>query len=95
MLAHHDPGIRKVLRWCYDVGRRAWFFEVRDFLFRRHRAPADVTLGEFWGAAQDSEEEALAVVSPTQARLTGVGTANKTLKLTAARQIGFARRGGY
>src|SRR5262249_2147556 len=32
VLAHRDRGIRKVLRWCYGVGRRAWLFEVRAFL---------------------------------------------------------------
>jgi anaerobic magnesium-protoporphyrin IX monomethyl ester cyclase len=73
VLAHRDRGIRKALRWCYGVGRRAWLFEVRDFLVRRHRQPADVTLAEFCGAPQDSEELALGIASPTQARLPAAG----------------------
>ena len=32
VLAHRDPVIRKALRWCYGVGRRAWLFELRSFL---------------------------------------------------------------
>jgi anaerobic magnesium-protoporphyrin IX monomethyl ester cyclase len=34
VLAHRDRGIRAALRWNYGVGRRAWLFEVREFLSR-------------------------------------------------------------
>jgi anaerobic magnesium-protoporphyrin IX monomethyl ester cyclase len=68
VLAHRDPAVRKALRWCYGVGRRAWLFEVRSFLSRRRR-PAGMTLAQFWGAPQDGEEEALAPRPP------GVGAA--------------------
>jgi anaerobic magnesium-protoporphyrin IX monomethyl ester cyclase len=57
VFAHRDPGIRKALRWCYGVGRRAWFFEVREFLWRWQRRPADMSLVEFWGASGEQEEE--------------------------------------
>jgi anaerobic magnesium-protoporphyrin IX monomethyl ester cyclase len=50
VIAHRDPLIRKALRWCYGVGRRAWLFEVRAFLRRRRRLPRDVTLEQFWGS---------------------------------------------
>src|SRR5262249_56935351 len=40
VFAHRDRAIRKALRWCYRVGRRAWWFEVREFLWRRHRRQA-------------------------------------------------------
>lgn len=59
VLAHRDRRIRQALRWCYGVGRRAWFFEVRDFLLRRPRLPGGVTLAEFWGAPSDRVEKAL------------------------------------
>jgi anaerobic magnesium-protoporphyrin IX monomethyl ester cyclase len=62
VLAHRDPGIRKALRWCYGVGRRAWLFEVRSFLFHRRQA-TNVSLAEFWGAAQQDDEEALDTVA--------------------------------
>jgi anaerobic magnesium-protoporphyrin IX monomethyl ester cyclase len=73
VLAHRDPHIRKALRWCYGVGRRAWFYEVREFLRRSVRRPADLCLAAFWGAPQDAEEEALSPASRTQSRLTAVG----------------------
>jgi anaerobic magnesium-protoporphyrin IX monomethyl ester cyclase len=53
VLAHRDPQIRKALRWCYEVGCRAWFHEVRSFLFRHRRRPTGRTLVRFWGAPQD------------------------------------------
>jgi anaerobic magnesium-protoporphyrin IX monomethyl ester cyclase len=62
---HRDPSIREALRWCYGVGRRAWLFEVRAFLARRHRHHGRVTLAEFWGAPQDAEQQALAT-GPTR-----------------------------
>ena len=59
VIMHRDRAIRKALRWCYVVGRRAWFFEVRSFLSRlRRRQRSDVTLEELWGAPQDADEEA-------------------------------------
>jgi anaerobic magnesium-protoporphyrin IX monomethyl ester cyclase len=62
VLAHRDPAVRKALRWCYGVGRRAWLFEVRSFLSGRRRRGRDLTLAEFWGEAQDGHEEALSAV---------------------------------
>jgi len=73
VLAHRDRGLRKALRWCYGVGRRAWFFEVREFLRRRDRRPVDLSLAEFWGAPQDAEEEALSAALATQTALRQVG----------------------
>jgi len=73
VLAHRDLVIRKALRWCYGVGRRAWFFEVRAFLFRRRGRRAGLRLAEFWGAPQDAEEEALAPAAPMQAKWPEVG----------------------
>lgn len=73
VLAHRDPGIREALRWCYRVGKRAWLFEVRVFLFQRRRRPADLSLAEFCGAPQDAEEEILAPASPAQSKSPEVG----------------------
>jgi anaerobic magnesium-protoporphyrin IX monomethyl ester cyclase len=73
VLAHRDRGLRKALRWYYGVGRRAWFFELRAFLFRRRPVPVKITLAAFWGAPQVSEEEALAIASSTSARFQLVG----------------------
>jgi len=63
VLFHRDPEIRAALRWCYGVGRRAWLFEVRSFLFRCRRH-AGLPLEIFWGPCRDSEP-----VSPPAAEL--------------------------
>lgn len=49
VLAHRDRGIRRALRWNYRVGRRAWCFEVRQFLRRIFDRPDGRTLAEVWG----------------------------------------------
>ena len=43
------------------MGRRVWFHEIFDFLFRDERVAAGPTLRELWGEPQDAEEEALLV----------------------------------
>jgi anaerobic magnesium-protoporphyrin IX monomethyl ester cyclase len=68
VMAHGDPVIRKALRWCYGVGRRAWLFEVRSFFSRQRRRLGTITLAEFWGEPQDADEEALEPTTPIQAR---------------------------
>jgi anaerobic magnesium-protoporphyrin IX monomethyl ester cyclase len=42
------------------MGRRVWFHELKNFMFRDRRVADGPTLAEFWGAPQDAEEEALA-----------------------------------
>ena len=66
VLAHRDAGIRRALRWCYGVGRRAWLFEVREFLLRRRwrggrRHSPDISLLDFWGAPQDDTMEVVSL----------------------------------
>jgi anaerobic magnesium-protoporphyrin IX monomethyl ester cyclase len=67
VLAHRDPDIRRALRWCYGVGRRAWSFEVREFVRRTRRHQWDMSLAEYWGAPQDNLEQALSLESYTPA----------------------------
>ncbi len=62
VFAHRDPAIRKVLRWCYGVGRRAWLFEVRSFLGRPRFPGTFATLSRQWDSNRDSEENALASI---------------------------------
>ena len=54
-----DAKIRHATRWYYRMGRRVWFHEIRNFLFRDRRVKRGPTLEQFWGAPQDAEEEAL------------------------------------
>jgi anaerobic magnesium-protoporphyrin IX monomethyl ester cyclase len=56
---HRDRKIRHAIRWYYRMGRRVWFHEIRNFLFRDQRAQNGPTLEQFWGAPQDAEEEAM------------------------------------
>ncbi|MEX0703073.1 MAG: magnesium-protoporphyrin IX monomethyl ester anaerobic oxidative cyclase [Planctomycetales bacterium] len=66
VMSHRDRGIRRALRWCYGVGRRAWLFEVREFLTRRRRTAEISTLSDFWGDPQDDEEALVSVARPVQ-----------------------------
>ncbi len=59
VIAHHDLSIRDAMRWYYRIGRRVWPYEIGNFLFRERRQEDGPTLAEFWGAPQDSEEEAM------------------------------------
>jgi anaerobic magnesium-protoporphyrin IX monomethyl ester cyclase len=64
VLAHRDRSIRAAQRWYYRIGRKVWFYEVWCFLFRDQRVQNGPTLVEFWGAPQDTVEEAMSVESP-------------------------------
>ncbi len=55
---HRDRRIRRALRWCYGVGRRAWMFEVRSFVLRKRLQQCEVTLEHMWGLPRDENEEA-------------------------------------
>jgi anaerobic magnesium-protoporphyrin IX monomethyl ester cyclase len=59
LIAHRDPKIRHAIRWYYRMGRRVWFHEIWNFLFRDRRVADGPTLAEFWGAPQDAEEESM------------------------------------
>jgi anaerobic magnesium-protoporphyrin IX monomethyl ester cyclase len=54
-----DPYLRHGVRWYYRMGRRVWFHEIGNFLFRDRRIDNGPTLAQFWGAPQDKEEEAM------------------------------------
>ena len=58
---HWDPKIRHATRWYYRMGRRVWFHEIRNFIFRdrRSRTPDGPTVAEMWGPPQDAEEESM------------------------------------
>lgn len=60
-LFHPDPAYRHGMRWYARMGRRVWFHEWWNFLFRDRRIRNGPTLGRFWGAPQDHEEVPLAI----------------------------------
>jgi anaerobic magnesium-protoporphyrin IX monomethyl ester cyclase len=59
-----DRRLRHGMRWYAQMGRRVWFFELRNFLFRDRRLSRGPSLEEFWGTPQDAEERSMQTVSP-------------------------------
>jgi anaerobic magnesium-protoporphyrin IX monomethyl ester cyclase len=64
-----DSAARHGMRWYTRMGRRVWFHEVTDFLFRDRRVSNGPTLRQFWGEPQDAEEVPVRVVRSRQARV--------------------------
>jgi anaerobic magnesium-protoporphyrin IX monomethyl ester cyclase len=60
-LFHRDPKIRAAQRWYYRIGRRVWFYEWFQWLFREQRTAHGPTVEELWGRSQVHEEFPLAV----------------------------------
>jgi anaerobic magnesium-protoporphyrin IX monomethyl ester cyclase len=60
VLLHPDRGLRHAMRWYTQMGRRVWPYEIRNFLRDPLRKDGP-TVAEFWGAAQDAEEEWMTV----------------------------------
>jgi anaerobic magnesium-protoporphyrin IX monomethyl ester cyclase len=57
-----DRAARRGMRWYTRMGRRVWFHEVRNFLFRDRRVSDGPTVTEFWGAPQDHQEVPLRII---------------------------------
>ena len=63
VLFQRDAGLRHAMRWYTKMGRRVWPHEILGFL--RDRLLRDgPTVGEFWGAPQDGEEESMLSTRP-------------------------------
>ena len=58
-----DARLRHAMRWYARMGRRVWFSELKNFLFRDRRTRVGPTLEEFWGAPQDAQERSMSVRS--------------------------------
>ena len=59
LFKHHDLDIRKAIHWYYRIGRKVWFYEIWNFLFRDHHQKDGLTLEEFWGEPQDREQDVI------------------------------------
>jgi anaerobic magnesium-protoporphyrin IX monomethyl ester cyclase len=59
LLLHADPVFRQSMRWYSEMGRRVWFHEVFEFLFKDGRVKNGPTLREFMGPSLDDREYAL------------------------------------
>jgi anaerobic magnesium-protoporphyrin IX monomethyl ester cyclase len=59
ILFHRDRVQRHSMRWYTRMGRRVWFRELFEALFRRRLLRSGPVLQSFWGAPQDAEEESM------------------------------------
>ena len=59
MLFHRDPDYRHAMRWYTRIGRRVWFHEVLEFVFKSRPRNIGPTLREFMGATLVDREYAL------------------------------------
>jgi anaerobic magnesium-protoporphyrin IX monomethyl ester cyclase len=48
-LFNKEPKIKEAIRWYYKMGRRVWFHEVFNFLFKDKRIDPSISLEEYWG----------------------------------------------
>ena len=58
-LFHRDPDYRHAMRWYTRIGRRVWFHEVLEFLFKIRPRAIGPTLREFMGESLEEREYAL------------------------------------
>ena len=70
LLWNPEPKMRHAIRWYYRMGRRVWFHEIWSFLWRDRFERVPLTLGRFWGAPLDYEEEAMAVLPRARSKIT-------------------------
>lgn len=56
LLLHKDPGYRHGMRWYTRIGRRVWFHEVYEFLFRTKLLNNGPLLKDFMGASLSKRE---------------------------------------
>lgn len=54
-----DRHVRHAMRWYTRMGRRVWFREIVEFVFKDRLNTTRLTLGEFWGESLHEKEEAL------------------------------------
>jgi anaerobic magnesium-protoporphyrin IX monomethyl ester cyclase len=75
LLLHPDPVIRQSMRWYSEMGRRTWFKEVFEFVFKTVRLRRGPTLKNFLGPTLESREYTLDKATP----------ARRTIALTEVR----------
>jgi anaerobic magnesium-protoporphyrin IX monomethyl ester cyclase len=59
LLFHRDPDYRHAMRWYTRIGRRVWFHEVLEFIFKSRPRSVGPTLREFMGGTLAEREYAL------------------------------------
>jgi len=59
ILSGRDPAFAHAMRWYTRMGRRVWFHEIAEYLFKTRQIRNGPTLAKFWGASLHENEEAL------------------------------------
>jgi anaerobic magnesium-protoporphyrin IX monomethyl ester cyclase len=65
---HPDRRLRQAMQWYSRMGRRVWPYEISKF-FREPLVTHGPSVAEFWGAPQDPQEQAMAVLLRGQNRI--------------------------
>ncbi len=60
ILFSRDTGVAWAMRWYTQMGRRVWFREVFQFIFKDQRTATGPTLEQFWGKSLHHQEYVLA-----------------------------------
>lgn len=66
LLLHPDPVIRQSMRWYSEMGRRTWFKEVFEFVFKTVRQRRGPELKAFLGPTLETREYALDKAAPAR-----------------------------
>lgn len=66
LLLHPDPVQRQSMRWYSEMGRRTWFKEVFEFMFRTERLSHGPELKDFLGPTLETREYALDKAGPAR-----------------------------
>lgn len=64
LLFHPDPDYRHAMRWYTRMGRRVWFHEVFEFIFKIRHLKNGPTLRKFMGSSLADREYVLAKSKP-------------------------------
>lgn len=59
MLFHTDEGYRHAMRWYTRIGRRVWFHEIFEFIFKTRTLKHGPTLAEYSGRSCEDQEYAM------------------------------------
>jgi anaerobic magnesium-protoporphyrin IX monomethyl ester cyclase len=91
LLFHRDPAYRHAMRWYTKIGRRVWFHEWFEFLFRTKHETNGPLLVEFIGPMFTDREYALALGRETSRQWLGAAPgAGDSSSATAGAELAAA-----
>lgn len=84
LFRRRDRSIRAGMRWYYHIGRKVWFYEIWNFLFKDRHLKKSISLEEFWGEPQDEEQEAMEIHNQFHGNFLPARDVHKTRKSMAS-----------